>query len=113
MVKDVLNAEQLQEELIASKAVIEKQLSIRADVFCSINNTLLTIGKAERKLVEENYDFHFTTFGGNNASPDPYLVKRINVESHWLLGAFKFALSTFELNRWQKAIQLYRETTVL
>ncbi len=111
MVKDDLNKEQLQQELITSKEEIEKHLSVRVDTFCSINNTLLTIGKAERKLVEENYAIHFTTFGGNNALPEPYLVKRINVESHWLHGAFKFALSTFELNRWKKAIQLYQQNT--
>jgi peptidoglycan/xylan/chitin deacetylase (PgdA/CDA1 family) len=111
MVKDVLSKEQLQEELITSKDAIEKQLPVNINTFCSINNTLLTIGKAERKMVEENYALHFTTFGGNNAFPDPYLIKRINVESHWLQGAFKFALSAFEQNRWQKNIDLYQKNT--
>lgn len=111
MVKDVLNQEQLREELLASKEAIEKQLTLPVNTFCSINNTLLTIGKAERKTVEENYSFHFTTFGGNNALPEPYLVKRVNIEAHWLPGAFKFALSSFELNRWKKTISLYQDST--
>lgn len=111
MIKDSLNSEDLTKEIIESKSIIEREIGIKVNSFCSINNSLLTIGKKEKQIVEQNYDYHFTTFGGNNEVVEPFLIKRINVESHWLKGAFKFALSPFEINRWAKKIELYREST--
>lgn len=111
MIKDSLNSEDLTKEIIESKSIIEREIGIKVNSFCSINNTLLTIGKKEKKIVEQNYNYHFTTFGGNNEVIEPFLIKRINVESHWLKGAFKFALSPIEINRWTKKIELYREST--
>ena len=108
MVKDVLNKQDLEMEIIKSKEMIEDKIGLKINSFCSINNTLLTIGRKEQQLIEQNYNFHFTTFGGNNATLNSFLIKRINVESHWLQGALKFALSSFELNRWAKKIQLFK-----
>lgn len=104
MLKNVLDEKKLKEELIQSKTVIENKIGIKVNSFCSINNTLLTIGKKESEIVQHNYQYHFTTFGGNNLEIDPFLIKRINVECYWLKGAFKFALSPFEFYRWNKKI---------
>lgn len=111
MVRDVLNNQNLETEIIKSKEIIEGEIGIKINSFCSINNTLLTIGRKEQQLIEQNYSFHFTTFGGNNATPNSFLIKRINIESHWLQGALKFALSSFELNRWDKKIRLFKNNT--
>lgn len=111
LVKDTLNDNDLEKELVHSKTIIENKLGIKVDSFCSINNTLLSIGKKECELVDKHYLYHFTTFGGNNIIPQPQLIRRVNVESHWLKGAFKFALSFIELNRWEKAVKFHREST--
>lgn len=111
MIKDVLSDEALSQELILSKQKIEAQLKISIDTFCSINNTALTIGKKEFEFLSKTYIYHFSTFGGNNLlDKNPLIIKRINVESHWLMGAFKFALSSFEFYRWKKAIVLFEKT---
>jgi peptidoglycan/xylan/chitin deacetylase (PgdA/CDA1 family) len=111
MIKDFLDEYDLEKEIIESKKIIESRVGVRIDSFCSINNTLLTVGKKEKQLVEKNYSYHFTTFGGNNINIDSFLIKRINVESHWLKGAFKFALSPFETNRWSEKIKFFKEST--
>lgn len=107
MVKDKLNENELQNEVLKSKELIKQQLNIEITSFCSINNTALTIGKVEQQLIIENYDYHFTTFGGNNINCNSHLIKRINIESHWLLGAVKFALSPIEFFRWKKKFEKF------
>lgn len=111
MIKDSLNEDDLKKEVLKSKEIIENSIKFKISSFCSINNTLLTIGKKEKQLIEKNYSYHFTTFGGNNLNIDPFLIKRINIESHWLKGALKFALSPFEFNRWTKKIEFFKEST--
>ena len=111
MIKDTLNEERLEKELLVSKKEIEQKLNCSIDSFCSINNTLQSVGRRERRLIESNYKYHFTTFGGNNSSTERFLIKRINVESHWLPGAFKFALSPFEMNRWNDSIVQFLNNT--
>lgn len=110
MIKDVLNDLNLEKEIIESKLFIERKIGLDVNSFCSINNTLYTIGKNENAILKKHYRYHFTTFGGNNSTIDPFLIKRINVESHWLLGAFKFALSPFEFYRWRKKIKLFKDS---
>ncbi len=91
----------LQHEIIDSKAYLEQQLGQSIQSFCSINNTLLSINSTAKQLIDSHYQFHFTTFGGCNQPFEPLLIQRINVESHWLQGAVKFALSPIESKRWQ------------
>lgn len=111
MVKNKLTDEELERELIESKQKIENELNINVNTFCSINNTMLTIGDKEFEIISKTYKYHFSTFGGNNLiNPNPLLIKRINVESYWLDGAFKFALSSIELNRWKKTIKYFYNT---
>jgi hypothetical protein len=76
--------------------------------FCSINNSLESVGALEKKLIAENYQYHFTTLPGNNAAhPDPLFIKRMNVEVHWLKGAMQYALGSWDLKRWESKLQQY------
>ena len=109
MTKNKLSEEQLFEELVDSKLLIQQNLACEINAFCSINNTFLTVGEKELKLISENYKYHFSTFGGINFDLNPYLIERINVESYWMLGAVKFALSSLEFKRWKNKIEIYRE----
>ena len=94
-------------EIIASKNLLESKLNITIDSFCSINNTLISIGKKEKQILSENYKYHFTTIPGYNQQSNPLFIKRRNIESFWLLGAVKLAVGKFDLNRWKKYIVEY------
>jgi peptidoglycan/xylan/chitin deacetylase (PgdA/CDA1 family) len=97
-------------EIVNCKGVIEKALDIKINSFCSINNTILSVAKKEKLLIEQNYKFHFTTFPGfNEKRKDSMLIKRRNVESYWLMGVFYFALGKIDLYRWNKSINTYND----
>ncbi len=97
----------LKHEILDSKNEIEGRLGKSIHSFCSINNTLLSVNNEAKQLIDTNYDLHFTTFGGINQPLLQKQIQRINVESHWLMGAVKFALSKFETNRWKTKIEEY------
>jgi hypothetical protein len=115
----------LSHTLVASTASIEKSIleirssrerillqlddiSLEIDSFCSINNTLESIGEKEMKLIKDQYRYHFTTIPGVNLpSSNPLYIKRCNIESHWLPGAVKYALGKWDLKRWKKADEAY------
>lgn len=101
------NMEVLHKEIIEAKEIIESHVSKKVNSFCSINNTLLSVNAQAKQMIEKNYDFHFTTFGGINQPINSKRIERINVESHWLLGAVKFALSRLETKRWKEKIETY------
>ncbi|MGZ3884481.1 MAG: polysaccharide deacetylase family protein [Bacteroidia bacterium] len=95
-------------EIVKSKAVIEQELGIKVDSFCSINNTLQSVGKKEKELIGQHYRFHFTTLPGyNGINKDPLFIKRRNVEAHWLKGALYFATGQRDLGRWKEKIAAY------
>jgi hypothetical protein len=84
------------------------KLSPEIDSFCSINNTLESVGEKEIKLIKEQYKYHFTTIPGVNfPSSNPLYIKRCNIESHWLNGAVKYALGKWDLKRWKKVDETY------
>lgn len=89
-------------EIIDSKKIIEKQLNIEINSFCSINNSLESINKDAIKKIKENYSFHFTTIAGNNTEKKPYSIKRINVEAFWSKYQFFFALGKIDNLRWKR-----------
>lgn len=100
--------ENSENEILTSKKIIEDKLDISVDSFCSINDTLLSVGKKEKTLIEKNYSFHFTTLPGyNREKKDAHFIKRRNVECFWPSGAFYYALGRSDLKRWEKKITLY------
>lgn len=96
-------------EIAGSKEIIERKINRMADSFCSINNTLLSVGKKEMQIIRENYQFHFTTIPGSNFSgKDRYFIRRVNIETHWLPGALKYALGKTDRLRWARKERLFR-----
>lgn len=97
-----------QKEIAESKHLIEKNLHLKIDSYCSINNTLLSTGSSEKKIIHSNYKFHFTTFPGlNSKNRNPLFIKRRNIECFWLLGTIKFALGNWDLRRWKAGIETF------
>lgn len=102
--------ENSQKEILNSKKSIEERLGIIINSFCSINNTLESVGSYEKKLIGENYDFHFTTLPGLNAKEkDPLFIKRRNVECYWPDGAFYYALGKRDLSRWREKMEAFKK----
>ncbi len=106
---DNTNEGNSEKEILKSKSRIEEMTGVKLNSFCSINDTLKSTGALEKKLINLNYTFHFTTFPGlNSYDKDPHLIKRRNVEVFWLKGALYYALGKTDLKRWEKAIAEYR-----
>ena len=87
-------------EIIVSKKIIEEQLNIEINSFCSINNSINSINKNATKKIE-NYSFHFTTIAGNNTEKNIF-NKRINIEAFWSKYQFLFALEKINNLRWKR-----------
>jgi polysaccharide deacetylase len=94
-------------EIVVSKKLLEDKLDCKVDSFCSINNTLVSIGNKEKQIVSEHYKYHFTTIPGYNEKKNNLLIKRRNIESFWLLGTVKLSVGKFDLRRWDKSINEY------
>ncbi len=95
-------------EVIGSKERIEQVLSLKTVSFCSINDTLQSVGKKEKELIASNYSFHFTTLPGlNKKNTDRLFIKRRNVECYWPTGAFYYAIGRSDLGRWEEKIKMY------
>ena len=87
-------------EIVKSKEEIERKTNLSVIHFCSPNNTAISVSDRAKELIAELYDYHFTTFHGSNSTQDSKkLIKRINIETFWGLGAVKFALSRFQNKR--------------
>jgi hypothetical protein len=98
------------QEIRESKKIIAEKLNIDVDSFCSINNTLESVGKKELELICGNYMHHFTTIPGpNRQGGNRYFIRRANVESHWLPGSVKYAIGKWDLQRWTASINKYTE----
>jgi peptidoglycan/xylan/chitin deacetylase (PgdA/CDA1 family) len=96
-------------EIVESKKLIEKQLHVKVNSFCSINDSLKSVGSAEKKQIAGNYSYHFTTLPGyNSIDRDPLFIKRRNIEVFWLEGAVKFAVGKKDLRRWREKIDQYK-----
>lgn len=96
--------ENSEKEIRESKNYIAKKLDWSAEAlntFCSINDTLESISDKELILIKENYDYHFTIIPGVNLPiSNPLFIKGANIESHWLIGAVKYALGEWDQKRW-------------
>jgi peptidoglycan/xylan/chitin deacetylase (PgdA/CDA1 family) len=92
-----------EKEIVSSKSELERRFGLPLDSFCSINNTLESIGSKEKKLIEGYYNYHFTTIPGFNKNQrDPLFIRRRNIECFWLKGAVYFALGKWDLGRWKE-----------
>jgi len=102
------SAENSEKEIVHSKQVIENKISVPVNSFCSINNTLESVGKKEKEIIEKNYSFHFTTLPGYNAiEKNKLFIKRRNVECFWTMGSIFYAIGKSDLKRWQQKIDAY------
>jgi peptidoglycan/xylan/chitin deacetylase (PgdA/CDA1 family) len=82
-------------EIIESRKLLEQKLSVEVPYFCSINNTDHSIGPVQEAMVRKNYDFHFTTYYGDNLpQPDSQRIQRTNVEAYWNLNEVRYALGS-------------------
>jgi peptidoglycan/xylan/chitin deacetylase (PgdA/CDA1 family) len=89
------NAQRSEYEILESKHVIEKYLDTSITAFCSINNTEISVGKVQDDIIRANYQFHFTTYYGDNMPlSDPYRIERINIEAYWNMNEVCYALGT-------------------
>lgn len=95
-------------EIAGCKTRMEQSLGLPVNSFCSINDTLLSVGAAEKELIARHYQYHFTTIPGSNADPkDPLFIKRRNVECYWPTGAYLYALGKADLKRWRTRLAQY------
>ncbi|MDC3134059.1 polysaccharide deacetylase family protein [Bacteroidota bacterium] len=93
---------EINNEVILSKKIIEKKLGIKLNHFCSINNSLKSLNKYAVEMIKENYEFHHTTISGKNIQMNKLSIKRINVEAYWNKYHFIFSLGSIENYRWRK-----------
>lgn len=98
-------------EIETSKKNIAEKLGLNTssiNAFCSTHDTLLSIDVKELRLIKKNYEFHFTTIpGANKEYGSKFFIKRVNIESFWLMGAVKYALGKWDLFRWRAAMEKY------
>jgi hypothetical protein len=108
LIAEISNETNSKNEIIQSKHYLEKRTGTNVNSFCSINNTLVSVGKKEKELIQENYMFHFTTLPGyNGEQKNPLFIKRRNIESFWLNGAVYFSVGKIDINRWAKKVEEY------
>jgi len=98
-----MSEEQLEEELIFSKQVIEQMLQVKVEHFASPNNSLLSTDKSSCAMIERAYTFHHTTIPGTNTEKGKprVVVYRRNVEVHWSKGAIAYGMGHWDLKRWK------------
>lgn len=78
------------------------------NAYCSPNDTLLSTGVTQLRLIRESYRFFFTTFpGANRPRSDRMLVRRSNVEAFWMRGALAYSIGRFDRLRWRKQLARY------
>jgi peptidoglycan/xylan/chitin deacetylase (PgdA/CDA1 family) len=89
-------------EIVESKKILEAKTGQKIDSFCGPNNSLLSCGEKEMKLVKENYRYFFSTIPGSNLEKNPLFIRRSNVEAHWLKGAFMQSIGKWDRKRWDE-----------
>jgi peptidoglycan/xylan/chitin deacetylase (PgdA/CDA1 family) len=105
--------ESRQYEIVESQRMIADAIGLdqkQIRSFCGPKDSLLSIGKLEMELIRQHYNFCFSTFAGSNfVSRNPYFIKRVNVETFWLLGSVKFALSNLNRVRWKGKVKTFEQ----
>jgi peptidoglycan/xylan/chitin deacetylase (PgdA/CDA1 family) len=97
-------------EIIESKNKLESWIKKPVTHFCAPFNSARSVGKEQMQLIRSHYRFFHSTFPGSNGSAkSPHFIKRVNIETFWLMGAIKFACSTAEWHRWAGQRDLFSE----
>jgi peptidoglycan/xylan/chitin deacetylase (PgdA/CDA1 family) len=110
LIAETSDSSNSEKEIVESQQYLETNTTKQINSFCSINNTLHSVGKKEKELIEKNYAFHFTTLPGYNfIQKNPLYIKRRNIESYWLQGAVYFAIGKTDLKRWLARVKQYSE----
>ena len=102
--------EESEKEIELSKKRLHEILGITVDSFCGPNNSLLSCGELEMELIKKNYKYFLSTFPGlNTENKNSFFVKRSNVETHWMEGAFIRAIGNWDRKRWAGRIDEFRK----
>jgi peptidoglycan/xylan/chitin deacetylase (PgdA/CDA1 family) len=102
--------EHVEQEIAGSKRWLSQKLSAVPTVFCSPIQTNFSVNESAKRTIENEYDFHFTTFPGmHSRERNPHLVYRRNIEVHWSIGQIKYALGKADLLRWKGEIERFRQ----
>jgi peptidoglycan/xylan/chitin deacetylase (PgdA/CDA1 family) len=109
LLRSGMNEDELVREIVESKKWLSKQFNIEVDAFCSPINTSISVDASAKKLIAENYRYHFTTYPGLNARyKDPLLICRRNIEANWNFGKINFALGRWDLKRWRAGTEQHQ-----
>lgn len=100
----------IEREIRQSKLWIGQNLPGQSSMFCSPIQTNFSISSSAKKVINQVYDYHFTTFPGLNClEKDSKLIYRRNIEVHWTFGQIKYALGKVDLSRWKGEIAQFRQ----
>ncbi len=95
-------------EIVDSKQILETNLGVSVDTFCSPNHTGFSVNAEAKKMIAGHYAFHFTTFPGmHSRMKNPQVIFRRNIEIFWRDGKIKFALGQWDVSRWWKVVDRY------
>jgi peptidoglycan/xylan/chitin deacetylase (PgdA/CDA1 family) len=104
-----MHSADIEKEIIASKTILEMNLGVKVESFCSPNHTSFSVNAEAKKLIGSNYGFHFTTYPAlHSRMKNPQIIFRRNIEIFWKSGKIKYALGQWDLSRWSKVIDHYQ-----
>jgi peptidoglycan/xylan/chitin deacetylase (PgdA/CDA1 family) len=104
-----MSIEDATREIQGSLQTLRSNISPEINSFCSPIDTLISVDSNGKKLIQENYKYHFTTFPGRNAEGmNSQIIFRRNIEVNWSRGKIKFALGAWDLPRWAPGIERFR-----
>jgi peptidoglycan/xylan/chitin deacetylase (PgdA/CDA1 family) len=97
-------------EIVKSREFLQSRFNVPVENFCAPFDSLFSTGKKQMDLIREHYRYFHSTFpGSNSVIPDPFFIRRVNLECWWPLDVVRFALSGFEWKRWQVKRNRFRK----
>jgi peptidoglycan/xylan/chitin deacetylase (PgdA/CDA1 family) len=109
LLRNTSDINMVEREVKQSGAWILQRLSWKSAMFCSPIQTNFSVNEEAKRLIEQEYEFHFTTFPGLHSNgKNTQLVFRRNVEVTWSKGQIKYALGKADLVRWQDEIERFQ-----
>lgn len=89
-----LTAEQIADEIVGSRRILEEQLQMPIRTYCWVGGENDTYSAAAaQQIVDAGYEFAFvTTSAPIRANHDPFQIHRTNVDPHWHLDRVRFQL---------------------